>query len=376
MIAFDFNKECYSCGLCVDVCPKSAITLDKSLHPVVDGTMCINCGLCDRMCIRQGDQSFHKELNPSAEAFVARSLDDTIRLKSSSGGIFWHIAAYVIRTGGVVCGVKYDNDFMPIHAIAQDMDGVSEFIGSKYAQSDMGAIYSDIQHALDAGKTVCFTGVPCQVAAIEKRFNSIRERLILIAVVCHGSIERGLWQKYLDEEKAGKQITYVTMRDKSQGWLNYGLRIVFDDGTEHVTFRKQDGYFLKCFTDGLLERDRCLNCQYKGDAIKADILLGDGWGVYKKYPEFNDTLGASSVICLTDKGKNLFESIREKLLVKQVTVEEIIDSNQRIISPAGENRFRGRFNKEISRNNSNIHDICKKYAAQTFFNRVREKLLW
>ena len=376
MIAFDFNKECYSCGLCVDVCPKSAITLDKSLHPVIDDTRCINCGVCDKMCIHQETQSFHKELNPNAEAFVARSLDDTIRQKSSSGGIFWHIAQHIIQNGGAVCGVKFGNDFMPIHAVAQDMNGVSEFMGSKYIQSDMTAIYSEIQVALDAGKTVCFSGVPCQVVAIEKRFKNLREKLILIAVVCHGSIDRELWQKYLDEEKNGKQITHVTMRDKSRGWLNYGLKITFEDGSEHLTFRNEDGYFLESFTKGFLERDRCLNCQYKGDAIKADILLGDGWGVYKKYPEFNDTLGASSVICLTDKGKNLFESIREKLLVKQVTVEEIIDSNQRIISPAGENRFRGKFNKEISRNNSNIHDICKKYAAPTFFNRVWEKLSW
>lgn len=56
-------------------------------------------------------------------------------------------------------------------------------------------------------------------------------------------------------------IIKVSMRDKTKGCLNYGLKFQFKNGAEHITFRKNDGYFLKCFTDGLFERNRCLSCE-------------------------------------------------------------------------------------------------------------------
>ena len=63
----------------------------------------------------------------------------------------------------------------------------------------------------------------------------------------------------------------------TKGCLNYGLKFQFKNGTEHITFRKNDGYFLKCFTDGLFERNRCLSCEYKGcllyTSIKPDMFF-------------------------------------------------------------------------------------------------------
>ena len=49
---------CKGCGLCVEVCPKKLISLDKSVlnvkgyHPakVSDMNLCIGCGMCAIMC--------------------------------------------------------------------------------------------------------------------------------------------------------------------------------------------------------------------------------------------------------------------------------------------------------------------------------------
>ncbi len=49
---------CKGCGLCVEVCPKKLISLDKTVlnvkgyHPaqISDMELCIGCGMCAIMC--------------------------------------------------------------------------------------------------------------------------------------------------------------------------------------------------------------------------------------------------------------------------------------------------------------------------------------
>lgn len=374
MIKFDFEKNCYSCGLCVSICPTKAISFDANLFPRVDLSRCVDCGLCDKNCLHINCKDFTTVFPLEVKGFVAKSLNDTVRRNSSSGGMFWHIANHVIGTGGIVCGVKFDDEFMPMHSLAYDMSSVSDFMGSKYVKSDMTYIYTVIESALKNGKYVCFSGVPCQIEAVNRAFKKYREQLILVAIVCHGVIDRNIWKKYLLEEQNNKKIEFVTMRDKSNGWLNYGLKFVFEDGTEHISFRKQDGYFLKCYTDGLMERDRCLTCKYKGDNISADILIGDGWGMDKLYPDMDDSLGISSVICLTTQGEKLFKSISYEMMVRNTPINSIIAFNQRIISSDTENKRRKGFLNYAEKPDINLHDLCSKYAKPTIVNRIKSKL--
>jgi 2-oxoglutarate ferredoxin oxidoreductase subunit delta len=52
------DDRCKGCGLCVDVCPKHSLDLDRSIvnrlgyHPVrlVDEPSCTSCALCARIC--------------------------------------------------------------------------------------------------------------------------------------------------------------------------------------------------------------------------------------------------------------------------------------------------------------------------------------
>ena len=44
------QEECVSCGTCVLVCPKEAITVPKGIYAVVNEDLCIGCGLCKKAC--------------------------------------------------------------------------------------------------------------------------------------------------------------------------------------------------------------------------------------------------------------------------------------------------------------------------------------
>lgn len=370
MIDFDFSTKCYSCGACKAVCPKNAIMMSENCLPIV-GEFCVDCGLCEKVCPYLNEQKYGKQID--GDGYVARNKDLEVRKNSSSGGVFQLLAQEAIGLGWYVCGCAYDDELMPRHIVSNDGAGIRHMMGSKYVKSDLVEALVQIKNLRKNGFFVLFSGTPCQIAAVRNMFPEDKQ-IVCVGVVCHGSIERNIWKVYLEQEGKRGSIKAVTMRDKSKGWLNYGLKFTFEDGTEHITYRKADGYFLKAFTDGLLERDRCLDCAYKGNRIKADILLGDAWGMESECPELVDAWGLSCIICLTDIGRDFFDAAREGLEVREVKVEKLIERNQRIISPARVDTRYKAFRKKIDASPERIQELCKQYEKLTIMNRISSKL--
>jgi MinD superfamily P-loop ATPase len=44
------GKDCVSCGVCVHVCPVSAIHIYKGLYAFVNEVICIGCTKCSKSC--------------------------------------------------------------------------------------------------------------------------------------------------------------------------------------------------------------------------------------------------------------------------------------------------------------------------------------
>ena len=66
------------------------------LYPTIDNDKCIQCGKCLKVCknVKLNDES--------QKIYACWSKDNNLRAKSSSGGVFSHLAEYVI-VNGVVC---------------------------------------------------------------------------------------------------------------------------------------------------------------------------------------------------------------------------------------------------------------------------------
>lgn len=81
--------KCCGCNACVQRCPKQCISMPEDeegfLYPIVDLSVCIDCGLCEKVCPVINQES---ERNP-IEVFAAVNQDDFIRMQSSSGGDFY-----------------------------------------------------------------------------------------------------------------------------------------------------------------------------------------------------------------------------------------------------------------------------------------------
>ena len=49
-IATADQKICVACGVCLNTCPKGAISIDRGCYAVVDDAKCVGCGLCAKAC--------------------------------------------------------------------------------------------------------------------------------------------------------------------------------------------------------------------------------------------------------------------------------------------------------------------------------------
>ena len=95
MISINDKANCTGCGACYSICPKKAITLKEDFsgfkYPTVNVDKCVNCNLCEKVCPEINTVCTD---NSYAEPIVkaAWNLDNDIRVKSTSGGVFSAIA--------------------------------------------------------------------------------------------------------------------------------------------------------------------------------------------------------------------------------------------------------------------------------------------
>ena len=285
MIEITNKEQCCGCSACVHICPKHSISFyeDKEgfLYPQVDLETCVDCGLCEKVCPVINKESEREPL----EAYAAKNDNESIRLKSSSGGIFTLLAEKIIDEGGVVFGARFNEDWEVVHDYTDTIEVLEPFRGSKYVQSCMGESYRQVENFLKADRNVMFTGTPCQIAGLRRFLRKDYMNLLTVDIICHGVPSPLVWRKYL-ETKTKEQcdavplLTGVSFRDKSAGWKKFSLVLKFStelDGGEQVTTMSSifnDNDYMRAFLSNLSLRKSCYNCPAKSGKSGADITIG------------------------------------------------------------------------------------------------------
>lgn len=70
----------------------------------------------------------------------------------------------------------------------------------------------------------------------------------------------GKYKEFIVPE--GKKICAVNMRDKSDSWQNYSIKIDFGDSTSYVADKQTDLY-AKTYSKGYFIRPACYSCDLK-----------------------------------------------------------------------------------------------------------------
>lgn len=264
----------------------------------------------------------------SIVSYAAFSKDDSIRYNSSSGGIFSELANYVYGINGLVAGAAFDDDYKSVSLIlTESPNELSKLVTSKYLQSSFH-IHKEIEEKLKSGKTVLCCGTPCQIAGLKSYLKTDYQNLYTVDFICHGTPIQKAWDKYLTnlENKYGQKVTYVNFRCKENGWSNYKILISFGNNVKYSQAVGSDPY-MRLFLSNYTLSKGCFECKFKGKNRKSDITLGDFWGIDEEIPEMNDNKGISAVHINTQKGRCLFDKIKDKLNACEIEESRINKHN-------------------------------------------------
>jgi len=332
------------------------------LYPEVDVENCIECGLCEKVCPVINQAEPRKPL----KVYAAQNTDDKIRLSSSSGGVFFALAKYVIERGGVVFGARFDENWEVVHGYAETIDGIKAFQGSKYVQSRIGDTYRRTEAFLKEGRMVMFTGTPCQIAGLKLFLRKdYGEQLLTVDVVCHGVPSPLVWREYLryitrpEGASAGKNtdfqstlkenrmpvITGINFRDKRHGWEKFGFSVhavarkgdknsdsqstKSDEEEQELLFEPMSkNLHMQIFLRNLDLRPSCYACPAKCGKSHSDITLADFWGIKNHHPELHSDCGVSLLMAHSGKGERMLTDAG--INMNQTSYEEAYAGNPSI----------------------------------------------
>lgn len=337
MIEILKSEDCCGCLACYNKCPKHCIMINEDddgfYYPVVNKEQCINCSMCEKAC----PMNNCLELNKKPISYGAINRSDKIRRLSSSGGVFYLLCDYIIQNNGVVFGVKFDKNFDVCHSYSETIEDCKEFMGSKYSQSYIGDSYIGVQHFLNAGRYVLFTGTPCQVAGLYSFLgNKKYDNLLTLDIVCHSVPSPKRWQMFKESISNSENIDSINFRDKITGWSSGSFVMKFKNGSEYSEFYAKTD-FMKGFLKGEYSRPSCYDCKFSTLQRVSDITLGDFWGIEGLCSKLYDNLGTSLVLINSKKGKRIFKIIKKDLVYKRFNLEKAIKYNPAIYSSCKRN---------------------------------------
>lgn len=327
------KEKCTGCTACFAVCNRNAISFvaneEGFVYPKVDDKLCVHCGLCEKVCPTLG---YKKETTSEATVYAVINNNPEVLKESSSGGFFTAISDYVLNYDGVVYGAIQNENIETIHTRASSNKERDLQRGSKYVQSDLRNSIKLAIRDLKDNKIVLFTGTPCQIAGISNVVGNspLRKNLILMDVICNGAPSPMIFQKYLSycNNKFGSKIIKHLHRPKDYGW-GHVEKNYFENG--RVDNKSKYSQAWKCiFYSGNILRKCCYACPYANLERVSDITIGDFWGIQNTDIKLPTKQGVSVCIINTKLGEEVFAKLKDKLVIKNATIQDAIEKQPRL----------------------------------------------
>lgn len=383
--------NCSSCGACANACVRGAISMQLDgegfYRPVIDAGNCVQCGACEKVCPWNNSVENPNGSVETPKTVAAVAKNESVRLESSSGGIFTVLAEKIIDDAGVVVGVAQLSPSKFEHVVVDNKADLGKLRGSKYVQADVGLVYQEVRSLLKSGKKVLFSGTPCQVAALYAVLGkNVYADLTTVDIVCHGTPSVKVFEKYTREleNSRGDSLESVNFRDKSTGWGGYSLLHRFADGNSLLVHHARSKY-MRLFLSRICQNLSCDECRYRKLPRIADITLGDYWGISKYHSEMNDNKGTSVVLLNTAHGKELFDSVADSVKWCESKLEYAIAGNPCIIRSSKRHPKRDEFFANLD--DHTLDELIKLYCpfpsplkraysrARSLLGRVKRKIV-
>ena len=131
-----------------------------------------------------------------------------------------------------------------------------------------------------------------------------------------------IWKKYIKEIKtkiSSDVVDNVNFRSKVKGWGNFYVAAMVNGKPVFYSNNRHNEFFDLFFSDQVLN-EACNDCKLRGTLEYTDIRLGDFWG--KQY--VLNGKGVSAVSLVSNKAKNLFDSISNDVEYKEENYQDFL----------------------------------------------------
>ncbi len=362
------SEKCCGCTACYAACPAGAITMREDeegfLYPEISPEKCLCCNKCVNVCAFKKNTASNEEI---LSVYAVKHSSETVRMKSRSGGIFTALSDEILQKGGVVYGCVMKDQYTAEHIRAERPDDRDKMRGSKYIQSDMGDCFQQVQKDLLSDRYVLFSGTSCQIDGLRSYLDKEYDRLLCVDIVCHAVPSRRVWESFVryQEKKYGECFS-VDFRNKNDfGWGEHIETLTFLNSKKKNAVDTE--VFRTMFYSDYISRPSCYECPYKSIYHPGDITIGDYWGIDKAAPGFNDNRGVSLVIINTEKGKNIFEAVKESCTFIETKIEDSMQLP--FLRPINKPKDRDDFWDDYR--NKKFSYIIKKYGTKNWKQKVK-----
>lgn len=367
-------SKCTGCSACLNICGKNAVSMQADdlgfKHPIIDSSLCIDCGLCAKICPINNSPISSYPLE--AYAVQSAQLDDL--MSSTSGGAASVFSQYVLQQGGVVYGCTGERASHVRHIRVTSLADLHKLKGSKYVQSDMGFLFRQVKQDIETGMLVLFIGTPCQVAGLKKFLRKDYERLLTVDLVCHGVPSQQLLDDDLQYLGKGSEDAQILFRKKGikEKDLKFGVYLSKDNKSLCASDYPQD-YYIMGFMQGLFFRESCYSCQWSSSLRCSDITIADFWGIGElQSSTIKRGCGVSATLLITPKGQHFFEKCRHLLLVEKRSIEEAISGNGQLQFPSLRHPLYSHF-RELYRKKGFVYS-CRQCLRDDYKRLRKERI--
>lgn len=136
--------------------------------------------------------------------------------------------------------------------------------------------------------------------------------------------------------------------------------------------------FTFLFYRHIMFRPSCGKCHFSNTKRPSDLTLADFWGWEKSVPGFNsDDKGCSLVLVNTQKGKDLFEAVRNRMNIIPVQLDKALQPN--LMHPSLLDSRSGKFAEDYSKKGfvyvmKHYGDISWKHKLLTLYYKIHRKI--
>lgn len=368
------KKDCCACSACIHSCPVQAIKFERDEegfdYPIINNEICINCGLCEKVC-PVAHPIYDNEQYPKTYALYLRDVKE--RQRSSSGGVFYAIALWVLERGGVVFGSIIDEQNQVYHIGVDNLQDLQQLRGSKYVQSALKNVFKEIKSNLQAGRWCYFVGTGCQVAGLNAYLRKKYDTLITSDLVCHGVPSQWMFDQHINylEKKYKGRVSDYRFRDNKIGGGSEIFRLTTVKGKQRTVTNPT--YFISpylySFMYAMTYRYSCYDCKFAKVPRQGDITLADFWGYKDFFSDIDGSKGVSLCLLNTKLGINIFELIKDKFEYRSSNVADASKNNSNLVKSSIQHESRVYiYNK--------VRDFGYEEVAANEFRNNNYRVVW